>query len=154
MRYIYMCPLLNRESIGASVLCVCKAVEGWLEYAKSYSSDMIVLNGDSPPKRYCFGHVFDRPAVVDVRHRYAIEGTHTYIERAMLCYVMLAASHPMWAALWLQYTLVCVLWPLVTNWWSTQATWLILPVVICLSQRLSHACLCTCRIKAKPRMAH
>jgi len=31
---------------------------------------------------------------------------------------------------------------------------LILPVVICLSQRLSHACLSTCRIKAKPRMAH
>src|SRR6266496_5160048 len=35
-----------------------------------------------------------------------------------------------------------------------EATWLILPVVICLSQRLSHACLSTCRIKAKPRMAH
>ena len=34
------------------------------------------------------------------------------------------------------------------------ATWLILPVVICLSQRLSHACLSTSRIKAKPRMAH
>ena len=34
------------------------------------------------------------------------------------------------------------------------ATWLILPVVICLSQRLSHACLSTSRFKAKPRMAH
>ena len=33
-------------------------------------------------------------------------------------------------------------------------TWLILPVVICLSQRLSHACLSTCLHKAKPRMAH
>jgi len=31
---------------------------------------------------------------------------------------------------------------------------LILPVVICLSQRLSHACLSACRIKVKPRMAH
>jgi hypothetical protein len=34
------------------------------------------------------------------------------------------------------------------------ATWLILPVVICLSQRLSHACLSTSLIKVKPRMAH
>ena len=32
--------------------------------------------------------------------------------------------------------------------------WLILPVVICLSQRLSHACLSTSLIKVKPRMAH
>ena len=37
---------------------------------------------------------------------------------------------------------------------SMIATWLILPVVICLSQRLSHACLSTCFNKAKPRMAH
>lgn len=35
-----------------------------------------------------------------------------------------------------------------------EAPWLILPVVICLSQRLSHACLSACRIKVKPRMAH
>ena len=34
------------------------------------------------------------------------------------------------------------------------ATWLILPVVICLSQRLSHACVSTYRHKVKPRMAH
>ena len=34
------------------------------------------------------------------------------------------------------------------------STWLILPVVICSSQRLSHACLSTGRSKAKPRMAH
>ena len=34
------------------------------------------------------------------------------------------------------------------------ATWLILPVVICLSQRLSHACLSTSLNKVKPRMAH
>ena len=34
------------------------------------------------------------------------------------------------------------------------ATWLILPVVICLSQRLSHACLCTNFDTVKPRMAH
>ena len=33
-------------------------------------------------------------------------------------------------------------------------TWLILPAVICLSQRLSHAFLCTSRLMVKPRMAH
>ena len=33
-------------------------------------------------------------------------------------------------------------------------TWLILPVVICLSQRLSHACLSTCLNTVKPRIAH
>ena len=33
-------------------------------------------------------------------------------------------------------------------------TWLILPEVICLSQRLSHACLRTSLTKVKPRMAH
>ena len=33
-------------------------------------------------------------------------------------------------------------------------TWLILPVVICLSQRLSHACLSTSLNMVKPRMAH
>ena len=32
--------------------------------------------------------------------------------------------------------------------------WLILPVVICLSQRLSHACLSASHIKVKPRKAH
>ena len=36
----------------------------------------------------------------------------------------------------------------------TRVTWLILPVVICLSQRLSHACLSTRPCTAKPRMAH
>ena len=36
----------------------------------------------------------------------------------------------------------------------TIATWLILPVVICLSQRLSHACLSTYFYIVKPRMAH
>jgi hypothetical protein len=35
-----------------------------------------------------------------------------------------------------------------------EATWLILPVVICLSQRLSHACLSSSKNKVKPRMAH
>ena len=34
------------------------------------------------------------------------------------------------------------------------ATWLILPVVICLSQRLSHACLSISFYTAKLRMAH
>ena len=34
------------------------------------------------------------------------------------------------------------------------ATWLILPVVICLSQRLSHACVSTSFDPVKPRMAH
>ena len=33
-------------------------------------------------------------------------------------------------------------------------TWLILPVVICLSQRLSHACLSISRKMVKPRIAH
>ena len=33
-------------------------------------------------------------------------------------------------------------------------TWLILPVVICLSQRLSHESVSTCRQMAKPRTAH
>ena len=37
---------------------------------------------------------------------------------------------------------------------TSQVTWLILPVVICLSQRLSHACLSTSLTKVKPRMAH
>ena len=37
---------------------------------------------------------------------------------------------------------------------SLVPTWLILPAVICLSQRLSHACLSTSRIMVKPRMAH
>lgn len=32
--------------------------------------------------------------------------------------------------------------------------WLILPVVICLSQRLSHACLSTSENKVKPQKAH
>src|SRR5579871_168008 len=38
--------------------------------------------------------------------------------------------------------------------YSKIATWLILPVVICLSQRLSHACLSSSENKVKPRMAH
>ena len=38
--------------------------------------------------------------------------------------------------------------------WSTVVTWLILPVVICLSQRLSHACLSISNYTAKLRMAH
>jgi hypothetical protein len=37
---------------------------------------------------------------------------------------------------------------------TTVATWLILPVVICLSQRLSHACLSTNLYTVKLRMAH
>ena len=37
---------------------------------------------------------------------------------------------------------------------TSRVTWLILPVVICLSQRLSHACLSTSLTKVKPRMAH
>ena len=37
---------------------------------------------------------------------------------------------------------------------STWQTWLILPVVICLSQRLSHACLSISFYTAKLRMAH
>ena len=38
-------------------------------------------------------------------------------------------------------------------YWNSQVPWLILPVVICLSQRLSHACLSASRTKVKPRMA-
>ena len=37
---------------------------------------------------------------------------------------------------------------------ETKAIWLILPVVICLSQRLSHACLSSHCPTVKPRMAH
>jgi hypothetical protein len=37
---------------------------------------------------------------------------------------------------------------------STIVTWLILPVVICLSQRLSHACLSISNYTVKLRMAH
>jgi hypothetical protein len=37
---------------------------------------------------------------------------------------------------------------------STVVTWLILPVVICLSQRLSHACLSISNHTVKLRMAH
>ena len=37
---------------------------------------------------------------------------------------------------------------------ARQATWLILPVVICLSQRLSHACLSISTCTVKLRMAH
>ena len=37
---------------------------------------------------------------------------------------------------------------------SLEATWLILPVVICLSQRLSHACLSISFYTVKLRMAH
>ena len=37
---------------------------------------------------------------------------------------------------------------------SVPVTWLILPVVICLSQRLSHACLSISFYTAKLRMAH
>ena len=40
------------------------------------------------------------------------------------------------------------------NVWNASAIWLILPVVICLSQRLSHAGLSPCRFKVRPRMAH
>lgn len=36
----------------------------------------------------------------------------------------------------------------------TQGIWLILPVVICSSQRLSHACLSASRTKVEPRKAH
>ena len=43
-------------------------------------------------------------------------------------------------------------------WWKcfpcTIVTWLILPVVICLSQRLSHACLSISFYTVKLRMAH
>ena len=38
--------------------------------------------------------------------------------------------------------------------WKGIATWLILPVVICLSQRLSHACLSISFYTVKLRMAH
>ena len=38
--------------------------------------------------------------------------------------------------------------------WNMWTIWLILPVVICLSQRLSHACLSTDLHTVKPRMAH
>ena len=53
---------------------------------------------------------------------------------------------------WLGSGLGISLSPALVCW--RRDTWLILPVVICLSQRLSHACLSTSLIKVKPRMAH
>lgn len=50
-------------------------------------------------------------------------------------------------------TRTLLLYLLTTTDTTTTAPWLILPVVICLSQRLSHACLSASRIKAIPRMA-
>jgi hypothetical protein len=46
-------------------------------------------------------------------------------------------------------TLLGSLWKL-----KLVVTWLILPVVICLSQRLSHACLSISKYTVKLRMAH
>ena len=46
---------------------------------------------------------------------------------------------------WVYSHTTCSVWTVI---------WLILPVVICLSQRLSHACLSTSLTKVKPRMAH
>ena len=40
------------------------------------------------------------------------------------------------------------------HWRKTIVTWLILPAIICLSQRLSHACLSISDYTAKLRMAH
>jgi hypothetical protein len=45
-------------------------------------------------------------------------------------------------------------WPTIGTGERMAATWLILPVVICLSQRLSHACLSTNLYTVKLRMAH
>jgi hypothetical protein len=44
--------------------------------------------------------------------------------------------------------------PCVSALWLRIVTWLILPVVICLSQRLSHACLSISNYTVKLRMAH
>ena len=41
-----------------------------------------------------------------------------------------------------------------SDWAATVVTWLILPVVICLSQRLSHACLSISLYTVRLRMAH
>ncbi len=41
-----------------------------------------------------------------------------------------------------------------SRWENSTATWLILPAIICLSQRLSHACLSISNYMAKLRMAH
>ena len=68
-------------------------------------------------------------AVCLTRPRWLREAT---LERQSVCRVATAAY------------LVCRLWTI----------WLILPVVICLSQRLSHACLSTDLQTVKPRMAH
>jgi len=47
----------------------------------------------------------------------------------------------------------CALFEYAGRRWYAE-TWLILPVVICLSQRLSHACLSISFYTAKLRMAH
>ena len=51
-------------------------------------------------------------------------------------------------------SVVLPLHKLFKKFFARVATWLILPVVICLSQRLSHACLSSSENKVKPRMAH
>ena len=61
--------------------------------------------------------------------------------------------------LWLASTFSLLSLPQVSEYWEGNAanrivTWLILPVVICLSQRLSHACLSISTCTVKLRMAH
>ena len=61
--------------------------------------------------------------------------------------------------LWLASTFSLLSLPQVSEYWEGNAanrivTWLILPVVICLSQRLSHACLSISNCTVKLRMAH
>src|SRR5687768_7677910 len=63
----------------------------------------------------------------------------------------------LWALLCLLLGTTRSLWGVclgVSALWLKIVTWLILPVVICLSQRLSHACLSISNYTVKLRMAH
>ena len=70
------------------------------------------------------------------------------------------SSHPFWVVWKLLYSWAPNGFLLTSGFSETEVfrmqfiTWLILPVVICLSQRLSHACLSISFTTAKLRMAH
>ena len=80
----------------------------------------------------------------------------TWMQIPLLC---LVAEYRGRARIKISSLLVCLTYfskfvnLLLTNF-SDVVTWLILPVVICLSQRLSHACLSISTCTVKLRMAH
>ena len=72
-------------------------------------------------------------AVTSVSSNYQLQMVHKSISREML-----------WCSILDEFR----------GWHTPMFTWLILPVVICLSQRLSHACLSLSYSMVKLRMAH